>query len=165
MMAKFILSVFIVLITLSLFAYTDDHSETINTEINIKATPTQVWQVIADIQSYSEWNPYQIEAESSLIVGEEIFLTLMWPNGLRIAVSPIVIKIDPENELTWGGGIKQIFHGHHVFLIQQLSNGSVKFIQKATFTGILTYLIPFRYPEEGYRNMNNALKSRVESNI
>ena len=152
------------MIGLTLLYYTPHHSVTINTEIKIVATPNQVWDVITDLQSYPQWNPYHIEATSSLIKGDEIFLSLQWPNGLNFRVSPVVITNNPAQELTWGGGIKPIFHGKHEFLIEQETHSSINFIQRATFTGILTYLIPFRYPEEGYRNMNKALKDRVEGN-
>ncbi|MBV1880697.1 MAG: hypothetical protein KUG82_03650 [Pseudomonadales bacterium] len=70
------IGIFASIVSLILFFYTPHHSVTINTEIKIVATPNQVWDVITDLQSYPQWNPYHIAATSSLIKGDEVFLSL-----------------------------------------------------------------------------------------
>lgn len=44
----------------------------INHEIDIDAPASDVWAVITDFSSYSQWNPFVVDAKSSLKPGEPI---------------------------------------------------------------------------------------------
>ncbi len=44
----------------------------IDNEIEIKAPAAAVWQVITDFDSYSQWNPFVVQARSSLQPGAPI---------------------------------------------------------------------------------------------
>jgi uncharacterized protein YndB with AHSA1/START domain len=40
----------------------------LTTEIDIDATPARVWAVLADLNRYSSWNPFNLEAQGRAIV-------------------------------------------------------------------------------------------------
>lgn len=57
----------------------------INFEHTIAASQQTVWEVISDLQSYGEWNPFVVACESSLQVGSPIVMrvNLLPPFPLR----------------------------------------------------------------------------------
>ena len=138
-------------------------SKHVYTEIDIRASPDTVWAILADNERYPEWNPYHVSVKGELEVGEKLEVVLHKPNGEVVEISPHVMRIEPMQELTWGGGIKGIFHGEHVFLIQEINSGYTKVIQKETFAGIVAPFASLEAIEEGYMETNKALKKRAES--
>jgi len=66
-------------------------------------------------------------------------------------------------ELTWGGGIKGIFHGKHTFLLEKTHHDHTKLVQKESFTGFAIPFASLDSIEEGYSLVNQALKARAES--
>lgn len=104
-----------------------------------------------------------MSVQGAIKEGEKLNVTLHKPNGEVVHIDPHVMRIIPLQELTWGGGIKGIFHGKHTFLLEETDRGYTKLVQKESFTGFAT---PFASPdsiEEGYSLMNQALKARAES--
>jgi len=76
------------------------------------------------------------------------------PHGMRVV---------PLKELAWGGGIKGIFIGEHVFLLERIDKSSTKLIQKEDFSGLAIPFASLDAIEEGYSLMNRALKERAEA--
>jgi hypothetical protein len=140
-------------------------SRDIYTEIDIEATPDKVWKLLADNPLYPQWNPYHVRVEGDLSEGERLFVEIHKPDGKRIETHPHVIRVRPGMELIWGGGIPGVFVGEHVFLLEPLGKQSTRLIKKERFSGVA---IPFTDLDgigEGYRQMNEALKRRVESGV
>lgn len=133
------------------------------TEIEIQAPTNVVWDVLMDNQSYPQWNPYHVKVEGTLKVGEELTLEIHKPNGSEIHIEPVVMELIPFELLSWGGGIKGIFHGKHVFELHQISEFKTHLIHKETFAGIAIPFAELDTIEEGYHLMNEALKQRIEA--
>ncbi|MCB1167089.1 MAG: SRPBCC domain-containing protein [Leptospiraceae bacterium] len=135
--------------------------KSIHTELKIRATPAEVWSVLMDNKKYPEWNPYHVRVEGELKEGNTIVVEVHKPNGNRIVLEPEVLRIRPERELTWGGGIPGLFTGEHVFEIVPCEEGVV-LIHREKFSGIFVPFAELDSIEEGYAQMNQALKERVE---
>ena len=90
----------------------------IYTEIDISAPPRTIWAILTNNEQYSEWNPYHVSVKGKMKPGEKLDVILHKPNGDVVEISPHVMRIVPMPELTWGGGIKGVFHEEHVFLTQ-----------------------------------------------
>ena len=73
------------------------------------------------------------------------------------------MRIVPEKELSWGGGIRGLFFGEHVFLLEESGHGITRLIHKEDFEGIFVPFASLEAIEEGYREMNQALKKRAET--
>lgn len=136
----------------------------IYTDIEIQAPTNIVWEVIMDNQSYPQWNPYHVKVDGILKVGEELKLEIHKPNNSEIHIEPMVMDVIPFKLLTWGGGLKGVFHGKHVFELHRLSEFKTLLIHKETFVGIAIPFAELDTIEEGYNLMNEALKHRVETN-
>jgi hypothetical protein len=81
----------------------------IHTEIEIAASPGTVWDVLVDLAGYADWNPYHVLVEGQPDIGERLIVHIEKPNGDTVTIRPHVITVDPERELTWGGGLRGVF--------------------------------------------------------
>ncbi len=159
-----LLSVLIVVIAILVVnGYLMIPNKHIYTEIDISAQPETIWEILIENEKYPEWNPYHVKVEGNLKVGEKLFVEIHKPNGEKVEIDPHVMRVVPLEELTWGGGIKGIFFGEHVFLLQRLDEKSTKLIHKEDFSGLVIPFAPLDAIEEGYNLMNEALKERAES--
>lgn len=133
------------------------------TEIEINSSPAEVWRVIADNQNYPSWNPYHVKVEGDFSIGQPLVVHVNKPNGENVIVKPHLIRLTPNKELTWGGGIRGVFYGEHVFLLEETERGTTHLIHKESFTGFAVQFVPLEGINEGYAGMNQALKDWIES--
>ncbi|MFW9930296.1 MAG: SRPBCC family protein [Candidatus Thorarchaeota archaeon] len=138
----------------------------IRTEININGTAEQVWNELMDFDKFPEWNPFLREIiilDSPLKVGSKLKANI---DGMTI--KPKVVKVIPNKEFHWFGRflLPKIFDGRHMFEIEKINENEIKFIQKEKFKGIFVSLI-LKFirnkTKNGFENMNQALKARVEA--
>lgn len=134
----------------------------IHTEIVIDAERQKVWDTLAATQRYPRWNPYHVRIDGPLSIGETLHVTIHKPDGNVVEIDPQVRRIIPRRELTWGGGIRHLFTGEHVFLLETVDTNKTRLIHKEQFRGILIPFAKLEGIEEGYMVMNAALKREVE---
>lgn len=160
-----VLSFFVIIISLSF------GSKKIYTEVEINASEEQVWAIISDLESYSEWNPFMKEAQGKLNVGEKLLMKLQNGSLKLDPFEPTLLQVIPGMEINWIGraaNIPRIFDGNHHLVIQRLSDDRVKFIQYEDFDGIVVsltnmfYKTLFKDTREGFIKMNDALKAKAE---
>lgn len=134
----------------------------IRTEILINATPEKVWNVLTDFSSYPKWNPFVKKLEGEVAVGNQIKITLPGMN-----FKPRVLKFETNKELRWLGHLlfKGLFDGEHIFILKDNQDGTTTFYHNEDFRGVLVPLFKKMVLEDsiqGFENMNQALKNRVE---
>lgn len=134
----------------------------IKTSIKINATPTQVWQVFSDFNTYPDWNPFIKEVSGDIAEGKTISI-----NAGGMAFKPKVLVFRENKELKWLGklGFSGIFDGAHRFLLEDNGDGSTTFHHSENFSGILIPLFKNKLltdTKTGFEKMNKALKKRVE---
>ena len=136
-------------------------------EIEIDAPPERVWQVLTDFGSYREWNPFITSIEGEPREGAKLEVRIAPPGGRPMTFKPTVRAAEPNRELRWLGRVllPGVFDGEHVLAIEPLGEGRSRFIQSERFTGLLVG--PLRRTldktEQGFEQMNQALKARAES--
>ncbi len=137
------------------------------TEISISAPPNRVWHLLTDFASYPQWNPFIRRASRELREGAQLEVYLQ-PSGARgMTFRPRVLKAEPDRELRWLGHflIPGLFDGEHIFTIEPLEAGGVRFVQREIFTGLLVPLFARLMEKDtrrGFEEMNLALKLRAE---
>ncbi|MCC5809668.1 MAG: SRPBCC domain-containing protein [Ectothiorhodospiraceae bacterium] len=139
----------------------------LETEITIDAPAEQVWSVLTDLDGYRDWNPFIREAGGELREGGRLDIRIHPPEGKPMRFRPSVTALLPSRELRWLGhlGIPGLFDGEHVFRIEALSGGGVRFQQSERFRGLLVPLLPrklYDRTRQGFELMNQALKQVVE---
>jgi hypothetical protein len=135
------------------------HPYSIETAADIDASPTEVWAVLTDLESYPEWNPTLEGLEGELTVGGRLAY------GDQTAV---VTEIRENSSLRWETrtGVVGVLDGDRSFSLVELDDGSTRFSQREDFRGIA---VPFTGATLGedtapaFHEMNAALRERVES--
>ena len=146
-------------------ANTSITQRTLQAEIVINASATDVWKVLIDFDAYPQWNPFIRQVTGKAEPGEK--LTIQMHLGNRtMTIRPTVLFVQPQRELRWLGHlfIPGVFDGEHSFVIEPLGESKVRFIQSEEFNGLI---IPFsksllNETEQNFNEMNRALKERVE---
>ncbi len=134
----------------------------IHTEIEIAVAPAVVWAVLADNRRYGEWNPYHVRVEGELVKGSKLDVELHKPDGTIVHIRPHVLAIEPTHRLDWGGGIRGLFRGVHVFELIATGDNCTRLIQRETFSGLFVGFAKLNGIAEGYDGMNRALKAHLE---
>ncbi len=139
----------------------------LRTEISITAPPDRIWHLLTDFASYPQWNPFIRRAIGEPREGAQLEVYLQ-PSGARgTTFRPRVLKAESNRELRWLGHflIPGLFDGKHIFTIEPLETGRMRFVQRENFTGLLVPLF-WRLLEKdtlrGFKEMNRALKLRAE---
>lgn len=140
--------------------------KTIEHSIEIDARPQAVWDVLADVDAYSEWNPFLRIDRAPVAVGDQLSVTIR-PGRRKMTFRPTVTAFEPGREISWLGRFLApgIFDGAHAFVVEPLPNGHTRFCQRETFRGAL---VPFmksvlRDTSDGFAAMNAALATRVHA--
>lgn len=139
----------------------------LQTDIEIKATPERVWEILTDFGAYPDWNPFMIQAAGQATVGSRLRVRMRPPGRRATTFRPKVLEAEPGRKLRWLGRLllPGIFDGEHTFVIQPLGSGRVRLLQHEQFRGMLVPLL-FGYLAEptqaAFQQMNQALKDRAE---
>lgn len=139
----------------------------LRTEISITAPPNRIWHLLTDFSIYPQWNPFIRRASGELRKGAQLEVYLQ-PSGAKgMTFRPRVLKAEPDRELRWLGHflIPGLFDGEHIFTIEPLEAGRVRFVQREIFTGLLVPLFMrwmVKDTRRGFEEMNRALKVRAE---
>src|SRR5207302_9393871 len=130
--------------------------------------PTEViWNILIDFPAYPQWNPFIRTISGEARPGARLKV-LLQPSGMKATTfRPKVLVANPNHEFRWRGSllVPGIFDGEHIFLIEPREDGSVRFMQKEKFSGILVPLVMRmieRDTRRGFQEMNEALKERAE---
>ena len=139
----------------------------INTEIEINAPSETVWNLLTDTSKFPEWNPFIRRLRGELKAGQKLVVFIQ-PSGARgMEFNPVVLKVEPNRELRWLGRLvfPGLFDGEHIFQIEPLSNGGVRFRQREIFSGVLVPLLKSSLEidtRRGFNEMNQKLKELAE---
>ncbi|ELY55597.1 hypothetical protein C491_15542 [Natronococcus amylolyticus DSM 10524] len=138
------------------------------TEIEIDASPDAVWTVLTDFASYPEWNPV-LEIDGEPTEGERLEVTTVYENTRPMTFRPTVLVANEPTEFRWQGRlfVPGLYDGEHRFVLTTSDDGErTRLTHAETFRGALVGFINRRIGDDvetGFKQMNEALKQRVES--
>jgi hypothetical protein len=139
----------------------------LRTEIEIQATPDQVWQVLTNLDQYPEWNPFIHHAIGTAKLGEKVDITFQ-SGSKEMTLHCTVVKAEPNKELCWKYHVilPVLFSGEHSFIIEQVEGNKVRFIDREIFNGLLVSTQAKdidTHSKQGFEAMDKALKARAET--
>jgi hypothetical protein len=142
-------------------------SRTLQADIEIQGAAEQVWDALTDFAAYRDWNPFIVEASGTALPGQRLELRMRLPGRRPMTFRPEVLEADPGRRLRWLGRLllPRLFDGEHSFTIEPAGPDRVRVTQHEEFRGLLAPLLLARIGEPtlaGFRQMNQALKARVE---
>jgi hypothetical protein len=144
-------------------------------EREIAAPAEIVWQVLADLDAYVEWNPFCPYAETDRVVGHPIVLyvdfALHWPPRERKRLQrqvEIVSHFSPGEMLGWTTTVihDQVFHAQRLQWVVALGERRCRYMNEETFSGPLAWLVNKLYGakvQRGFEATATALVKRAES--
>lgn len=144
--------------------------KTLVTEIEIQASPEQVWNVLTDFDSYPDWNPFIPYIKGILKPYAKLTVQITPPEGRVMTFRPEIQQVENHIRYYWLGSwiLPGLLDGEHHFEIHPMGQGKVRFEQWERFYGLLVPVLwrmikgPTR---QGFQAMNTALKQRVEALI
>ncbi|PKO05395.1 MAG: hypothetical protein CVU41_12225 [Chloroflexi bacterium HGW-Chloroflexi-3] len=107
-------------------------------EIVINTSPEQVWQVLTDLERYSEWNPLLYRASGKVELGETVVVDAKTATKDMHFVCTVT-KSEPPTAFAWKFHVIHpiLFRGVHAFRVKPIDQNSVKFIDTESFQGLL----------------------------
>jgi hypothetical protein len=75
----------------------------IRTHTEIDATAAEVWAVLADFDSYPDWNPFITSISGDRVVGGKLRVRIEPPGARAMRFTPTVLAVKPSQELRWLG--------------------------------------------------------------
>jgi hypothetical protein len=138
--------------------------------IDIEAPAAMVWEILIDFAAFPTWNPFIVEAQGRVQVGERVSLRMQPVIGSAITLHPKVVELVEGRRLRWLGrlGLPGLFDANHLFIVEPSAVAESRFIQRERFTGAL---VPFvrRSLDRGtlpaFQAMNAAIKDRAEKAV
>src|SRR3712207_2871096 len=139
----------------------------LSAEVDIRATPERVWQVLTDLAAYPEWNPFIVRAEGVVGPGHRLTLRMQPVGGRAMTLRPRLVTVAMNRELRWRGtlGMPGLMDAEHTFELQPHAGGT-RLIHQETFRGVLVPLVARsldRNTLPAFVAMNEALKQRAEN--
>ncbi|MBE0685980.1 MAG: SRPBCC domain-containing protein [Anaerolineaceae bacterium] len=136
-------------------------------EIVINASPDQVWQILTDLEHYSEWNPLLYHGSGTVKLGETVVVDAKTATKDMNFVCKVT-KVEPLKEFSWKFHVIHpiLFRGVHSFRIEQIDQDSVRFIDTESFKGLLLPTQAKDLTTNGLTamiEMGKALKERVKA--
>lgn len=141
-------------------------SARIETEIEIDAPPSVVWEILSDLEGHASWNPFLVSMQGKLEQGATLTNTMRQASGKEMTFRPTVLVVTPEQELRWRGQLwlPRLFDGEHAFRLTPSARGTL-LVQSEEFRGIALWLIDVQQFRGDFEAMNLALKQRAEAKV
>ena len=137
-------------------------------EIEIEAPVSRIWDVISDLDSYADWNPFLPLASGSIVEGERIEVFIKPPRARGTTITPRVVLVEEGRGFSWRSNIlfPGLFDVEHYFIIDPIDDTRCRFVQGEEITGL--FVIPIIWliggaTRRGFEIMNEALKARCEA--
>lgn len=139
---------------------------TISTSVEIDAPASRVWEVLVDLPAYREWNPFIVEADGNVAVGERLRLRMALPGRDPMTIEPRLLVVEPERELRWKGRlfVPGLFDGEHWFAFTPLEDGRTRVDHSERFSGLLLPIakgMVYDATVESFHALNAALAKRA----
>lgn len=139
---------------------------TIYTDIEINATPEQVWSVLTDTKSYKNWAAFLVEIKGEIKDGNSITVVFQInPKKNKQTTIDHIISVTEGKEFFWAekgpGGITD----NHHFRVESTNDGKTRFIQSDELKDGITWLMGGNLSKmygKGYQSFNHNLKAEVE---
>jgi hypothetical protein len=140
----------------------------IREDIEIDATPEQVWQTIIDFPNYQHWNTQLFFLGGEVKPHGKLHLRLAVQGTSPYEFKPTISHWRDQQTFAWIAvtGFPRIFDGEHFFELQAVGHGKTLVINRETYRGVLSLLMRnlpmMKDAPKGFVKMNLELKARVE---
>lgn len=137
------------------------------TTFPVAASPERVWAVLADLGSWSEWNPSVPKASGEFAEGSTLKVTLAMPGRPSANVKATLTELDPNRRFVWHGNVggDWFFRGTRTITIEPVADGTVQVTHIEDVGGAffpVFKLLMGGAIQKHHDNFNEGLKARAE---
>lgn len=145
-----------------------NEKNTVFTEIEIDATPEQVWNVLTDWDNLKEWSSTFVGISGEKPVKGEPFISYFKNplTGGNIELKHICTDFEDRVKFGWSGELIGKTTDHHIYSLEPTQNGTTLFRQEDGLHGPNSKffnLLAKHKMTALYKKFNRELKVRVES--
>ncbi len=129
----------------------------------IGATPTQVWQVLADATSWPTWDSGVSKVDGHLAIGEKLTIAVDANPGRAFPVKVVTLD-EPERIVLRGGMPLGLFTGERTYTLRAegaVTNFTMREEYKGPLAGVIFKSIPDLDPS--FHRFAQGLKEQVEA--
>lgn len=146
----------------------EDHSNTVFTEIEINATPEQVWSVLTDWKRLKEWSSSFVGISvDEMRKGERFMVYFKNPlTGKDIEFERMCTAYEEGILFSWSGEFTSGVTDNHIYSLEATELGTTLFKQEDGIHGKhskLLNLLGKQHMQSMYKKFDRQLKERVES--
>lgn len=147
----------------------DRKKNTVFTEIDINATPEDVWRVLTDWKKLHEWSSSFVGISvDNLAEGKSFKVYFKNPlNGEVMAFDRICTVYEEGKKFGWSGELTPHgFTDNHIYTLEPTERGTTLFKQEDGIHGKhskLVNILSKKHMRSMYEKFNQQLKERVES--
>jgi hypothetical protein len=136
-------------------------------EAVINAPAEDIWDVIIDLDSYPEWNPYTVKMTSTLKVGDPMIMKVKMSEALTIDQTENIRVIEEGHKICWGIDTTspEFNSGERCQWLEALPGGSTRWVNEDLIEGSANPLVTALFGDAvqvGFDAVAVALKDRVE---
>ena len=141
---------------------------TVRAEIEIDAPAERIFDILTDLKSYPEWNPFTPRVESTLRPGDPVKLYVRL-RGERLSHRvEYVTKNERPSRLCWGTtiGAGFLLRAERCQTLTRIDERRTRFVNEDVLRGWLAPLVMLafgRAMQRGFGSVATALKKRAES--
>ena len=139
----------------------------VESRIGIRAPSEVVWEILADIDHWADWNPLYPKAAGALKIGAPLTLTLALPGEAHRELVAKVVDWVPFEQILWSDVMWRGWATSVHFLeIETVTKASCFFSNGEVFHGFISKRYGKRYRramKRGFAAMSEALKERAEA--
>jgi len=136
----------------------------VKTHIIINTGAATIWNILLDVKSYPNWNPYIYEIRGTIKKGSFVNFRMKKGEGERKFKAEILdLKINET--WAWGGGLLFFFKARHYFILHPIDNTHTEIIQGEYWHGLFGKSFGKKVYQESCINfgkMNEKLKQLAE---
>ncbi|MFV0573520.1 MAG: SRPBCC domain-containing protein [Xanthomarina gelatinilytica] len=134
---------------------------------NINASKETVWNVITDFENYPKWNSVlKMDNNANLVLGDKFDVSIEQPNTKQSNFKATATGKEEFQSFSASQKIvgKWFFQATHFFIVEEVDEEHVTFIQKWELKGIISSLFRKQIFKEleVFKIMNKELKEFIE---
>jgi len=146
----------------------EDNINTVFTQIEINATPEEVWSVLTDWKKLKEWSSSFVGISiDKMVQGERFLVYFKNPlNGKDIEFERMCTAYKEGSMFSWSGEFTAGVTDNHIHTLELTANGTTIFKQEDGIHGKhskLLNLLGKNHIKSMYEKFDRQLKQRVES--
>lgn len=138
----------------------------IDATVEVNAPHDIVWDVITDFRRYSEWNPFVVECDSTLKIGDPIVMRVHVFEAFAQRQREIIFEHDPGRRFCYGvSGMLGAIHSNRCHEVRSLDSASSEYRSHFELSGWLSPVVSGllgRQLRRGFHAMTESIRTRSE---